>query len=146
MDIVWRFVAGLMKMENIGWKEFKRVERREFIGYRYEYEVKYGMLLIGPFLLECLYETQDVQICERVFGQYIVKFDSNYGLYEGLYALGCCISVCSNTWNVTIIRVPREGLEMLGHGMKSVDYGQWRRQGGCFGCSSTPFMPERFTI
>ena len=40
----------------------------------------------------------------------------------GLYALGYCISVCSNTWNVTI-RGTREGLEMLGHGMKSVDYG-----------------------
>ena len=124
MNVVWRFVAGLTKMQNIGWEEFKNVKRESLIGDRYEYkmdEVK-NVVEVGPFLLECLYETHDIQICKRVFGQHIVEFDSHSTNY-GLYALGYCISVCSNTWNVATVGTPREGLEMLGHGMKSVDYG-----------------------
>ena len=40
-----------------------------------------------------------------------------------LYAVGYCISVCSNTWHVTMWDKRREGLEMLLHEMNSVDYG-----------------------
>ena len=125
MDVVWRFVAGLTKMQNIGWEEFKRVKRGSMTD-RYEYKMDEvnDVVKVGPFLLECLYETQDIQIYKRVFGQHRVTIQlyshlTNYGLY----ALGYCISVCSNTWNVATVGTPREGLEMLGHGMKSVDYG-----------------------
>ena len=121
MDVVWRFVAGLTKMQNIGREEFKSVKR----GSENVYRVRNSMVSVRPFFLECLYEAQDVQICESVFGQHRVEFDTPYTLPNiyGLYALGYCISVCSNTWNVSIQHTPREGLEMLGHGMKSVDYG-----------------------
>ena len=123
MDVVWRFVAGLTKMQNIGWEEFKAV-KKESMTDRYEYKMDEvnDEVEVGPFLLECLYETQDMQICKRVFGQHRVKLGQHSTNY-GLYALGYCISVCSNTWNVTIRGSPREGLEMLVHGMKSVDYG-----------------------
>ena len=123
MDVVWRFVAGLTKMQNIGWEEFKRVKRGPMTD---EYECKMDEVndevVVGPFLLQCLYETQDIQICKRVFDQHRVEFHSYSANYD-LYALGYCISVCSNTWKVTIWGTSREGLEMLGHGMKSVDYG-----------------------
>ena len=123
MDVVWRFVAGLTKMQNIGWEEFKRVKRGSMTD-RYEYKMDEvnDEVKVGPFLLECLYETQDIQ---RVFGQHRVTIQlySHLTNYYDLYALGYCISVCSNTWNVTTVGTPREGLEMLGHGMKSVDYG-----------------------
>ena len=125
MDVVWRFVAGLTKMQNIGWDQFKRVKRRELMMRdRCEYEVVYDDVDVGPFLLKCLYEAQDVQSCKRIFGQHRVIFSLVQGLsiYD-LYTLGYCISVCSNTWNVTTQFTPREGLEMLVHGMKSVDYG-----------------------
>ena len=123
MDVVWRFVAGLTKMQNIGWKEFKRVKRGSMTNmYEYKMDEVNNVVEVGPFLLECLYETQDIQICKRVFGQHRVEFDSHSTNY-GLYALGHFISVCSNTWNVATVGTPREGLEMLGHGMKSVDYG-----------------------
>ena len=127
MDVVWRFVAGLTKMQNVGWDEFIGVKW----GFENEYKVENNVVEVGPFLLEYLYEAQDLQSCKRVFGQHRVEYSdlpqsygpgyvlSNYGLY----ALGYCISVCSNTWTVTIWHTPREGLEMLGHGMKSVDYG-----------------------
>ena len=65
-----------------------------------------------------------MQSCASVFGQHRVEFPSDYGLSNyGLFALGYCISVCRNTWNVTIRNIPSEGLEMLGHGIKSVNYG-----------------------
>ena len=117
MNVVWRFVAGLT---NIGWEEFKRVERV----FENVYKVGNSVVEVGHFFLECLYEAQDVQSCERVFGQYRVEFNTAFGLSNySLYALGYCISVCSNTWDVSIQRTSREGLEMLGHGTKSVDYG-----------------------
>ena len=135
MNVVWRFVAGLTKMKNIGWEEFKRVARSVWITFDegdweescrvIQYQVEEDVVTAGYFLLECLYEAQDVQCCESVFGQYKVKFNSaNFEVSNYcLYALGYCISICSNTWNVTILDTPREGLEMLGHGMKSVNYG-----------------------
>ena len=124
MDVVWRFVSGLTKMQNIGWEEFKRVTSRVPTIVRYEYVMDEVMNVVevGPFLLECLYETQNIQICKRVFGQHRMKFFSPSTNYS-LYALGYCISVCSNTWNVTIPPTSRESLEMLVHGMKCVDYG-----------------------
>ena len=123
MDVVWRFVAGLTKMQNIGWRMFKRVKRGSTTD-TYKMDEVNKEVEVGPFLLECLYETQDIQICKRVFGQHRVKFHSFlHSTNYGLYALGYCISVCSNTWNVTIVGTPSEGLEMLLHGMKSVNYG-----------------------
>ena len=124
MDIVWRFVAGLTKMQNLGWNEFKRMKRKFMVMYGYYYEVEddeeFGnVMTVDPFLLECLYEAQDVQSCETVFSQYRMRLRNRLSDY-GLHALGYCISVCSNT---TIVDSPRRGLEMLGHGMKSVDYG-----------------------
>ena len=134
-NVVLRFVAGLTKMINIGWEEFKRVERSCWLTFDdgdweeafrvIQYQVEDDVVTVGYLLLECLYEAQDVQSCESVFGQYRVKFNSA-GLEASnycLYTLGYCISVCSNTWNVKIWDTPREGLKMLGHGMKSVDYG-----------------------
>ena len=119
MKVVWRFVAGLTKMQNIGWERFKWV-KWESMGH--VYNCRMNVVDVGSSLLEYLYEAHDVQSCERVFGRYRVKVDTILSNY-GLYALGYCISVCSNTWNVVISHIQREGLEMLCHGMKSVDYG-----------------------
>ena len=124
MDVVWRFVAGLTKMQNIGWGEFKGVLMRIMMRYEYKMDEVNDVVEVGPFLLQCLYEAQDVQSRESVFGQHRVKFISDFGLSNyGLYALGYCISVCSNTWIVITWDIPREGLEMLGRGMKSVNNG-----------------------
>ena len=114
MDVVWRFVAGLTKMQNIGWDKFTQ---ESGVTTKSVYEVK------NPSLLQCLYEAQDKQSCVSVFGEHGMKINNSNLSYYGLYALGYCISVCSNTWNVAIQSVPREGIEMLGHGMKSVHYG-----------------------
>ena len=109
MDVVWRFVAGLTKMNNIGWDEVKRMKTEEPNNIMDD---------VDPFLLQCLYEAQDIESCESAFGQQRLIHSGH-----DHYALGYCISVCSNTWNVGMQCITREGLEMLGHGMKSVDYG-----------------------
>ena len=117
MDVVWRFVAGLTKMENLGWEEVKKAKRGNC------YRVEDDVVGVGPFLLECLYEAQDVKSFESVFGQHKMAYRV-YGLTNyDLYVLGYCISVCSNTWDLMTFSIPREGLEMFGHGMNSVDYG-----------------------
>ena len=129
MNVMWRFVAGLTKMQNIGWEEFKKIVvrwRSEYVPkstlLNYEYKVVDDVVRVGFFLLQCLLETQDAQSCKSVFGEYRVKFDSILSNYD-FYALGYCISVCSNSWTIVTQDVLREDLEMLGHGMKSVDYG-----------------------
>ena len=38
---------------------------------------------------------------------------------DGLHALGYCVSVCDNKWNIHMQYIPRNGLEMFGHWMKS---------------------------
>ena len=124
MDVVWRFVAGLTKMQHIGWNAFEWVEAEN--GRKaLQYHVDIGVAAVTPLLLECLYEAQDVQSFESIFSQYRVIFEYPYAQLSnyGLYALGFCISACSNTWSVTVRGMSREGPEMLGSGMKSVDYG-----------------------
>ena len=111
MDVVWRFVAGLTKMQNIGWEEFKRVE----LGY-WRVQPVSDVVTVDPLLLRCLYEAQYVQSCESVFGGY--KLNSDVGSPYNLFVLGYFVSLCNN-----IVIWRSKGLEMLGHGMKSVDYG-----------------------
>ena len=121
MRVVWRFVAGLTKMHNIGWDEFKgvkNVERRD----SYEYVLEGDEVGVDSYLIQCLYEAQDVQSCKSVFGLTHKLWCSSNTDYD-LYALGYCISACSSAWNVTARSSSAVGLEMLGHGMKSVEYG-----------------------
>ena len=90
-----------------------------------QYHMDIGVAAVTPLLLECLYEVQDVQSFESIFSQYRVIFEYPYTQLSnyGLYALGFCISACSNTWSLTVRGMSRDGPEMLSSGMKSVDYG-----------------------
>ena len=113
---VWRFVAGLTKMQNIGWDGLKK---------KTVYSVVGDVMSVHQFLPECFYEAQDVQSCESVFSHHRVTLFNCVLSNYALYALGYCISLCSNTWTVgeSEFMIKTEGLEMIGHGMKSVYYG-----------------------
>ena len=115
VHVVWRFVAGLTKMQNIGWDAVKRMKTVK----KDDIDVPTDVMTVDPFLIQCLYEAQDVKSCESVFGQQRLHHSG----HDHSYALGYCISVCSNTWDVDMQGITWEGLEMLGHGMKSVAYG-----------------------
>ena len=107
LAVVWRFVAGLTKMQHIGWDVVRKKFKKENI------------------LAQHVYEAQDVRSCNSAFGQYKVTLEpmdllwlSNYDFY----ALGYCICACGNTWSLAMI-ISESSLEMLAYGMKSVEYG-----------------------
>ena len=60
-------MAGLTKMQNIGWDEIEEMEREVMKMNSYkendEDEVDDDVMIVGPYLLECLYEAQDVHSC-----------------------------------------------------------------------------------
>ena len=160
MDIVWTFVAGLTKINDIRWDVVKMLFQHPtneltrslidelynllssffcFIGFQSSclpnnaFNISMKTLTmanhtstetVNHFIPRCIYEAQAKrEHCWRVFNEKKVKiYDYRVPNYD-LYALGYSISVCSNTWNVHLRGIAREGLEMLGHGMKSVDYG-----------------------
>ena len=125
LRVVWRFVAGLTRMQHIGWDMFKgglqMKDNKESGGY----VVLGDMVLVGSFIVECLYEAQDVQSCECVFGQSRVDYSCSSETPYAVYAIGYCVSVCSNTSNVDLSssECGSELLEMFVHGLKSVEFG-----------------------
>lgn len=131
MNVVWRFVAGLTKMLSVGWDVFKGWNAAWLEGsgfYTYDYEMDRDVVVVQPFIIQCLYEAQDVESCEDVFGSMTVKYPERvFNPYQGLsnydvFALGYCVSLCSNIWNISM-KLTELDLEMLGHGMNAVDHG-----------------------
>ena len=126
LRIVWRFVAGLTRMQHIGWDMFKGglpIEVNEESG---GYVVRGDTVLVESFIVECLYEAQDVQSCECVFGQSKVYYSCSFETTPyTVYAVGYCVSVCSNTCNVDLSysECGSELLEIFVHGLKSVEFG-----------------------
>ena len=53
-----------------------------------------NLVTVGPFVIQCLYEAQDMQSFE-CFYQYIVQFNPNHWDLIFLLLHGYCISVCS---------------------------------------------------
>ena len=83
MPVVWRFVAGLTKMENIGWDVV------------YDNEVT-------PFFCQCLYEAQDIDSVKAVFSSRSILYSSYSETNYDAFVLGYCISGFSNTWSLDV--------------------------------------------
>ena len=115
MKVVWTFVAGLTRMQNIGWDMFNNIEDG--------YKVRDDMVHVWPFIIQCFYEAQDVETCTNVFGQSRVKFERSFIItpYDA-YVVGYCVSVCNNTWTVDLLasECDSETFEMLVRGLQSV--------------------------
>ena len=117
MNVVWRFVAGLTNMQNIGWDEVERLQGKNWLEYS-------GMRVL-LFIIQCVYEGQDLLSCERVFSQHqVVTLYPEPDLSAALFALGYCISLCSSAWDIAL-RGTHGGpeFEMFSHGLKSTHYG-----------------------
>ena len=90
------------------------------------YMVYDGVVKVWPSVVQCLYEAQDAGSCASVFGQSAVQY---YGRQCSApfdaYAVGYCISVGKNHWNVDLKwnQLGPEVVEMLLCGLKSVQYG-----------------------
>ena len=118
-------MAGLTRMQAIGWEEFtgrKVEEGRVDRGY----EVRDGEVRVWPSVVQCLYEAQDAGSCASVFGQSIVEYCGQWcSTPFDAYAVGYYVSVCRNDWNVDLRLngLGPEVVEMLVCGLKSVQYG-----------------------
>ena len=123
---VWQFVAGLTRMQAIGWEEF----RGRDVGVRYRedmgYEVEDGVVKVWPSLLRCLYEAQDAGSCESIFCSLDIYYKGR-GISTPFdaYAVGHCVSLCRNAWNVDLRwnGLGPEVMRLLGCGLRSVKYG-----------------------
>ena len=104
MDVVWRFVAGLTKMKEIGW------------------DTVYGGRMSGLFL-ECVFEAQDIQsVCEQlVFKSQEVEYASTELSSYTAIALGYCISGLNKSWNLQLVNLSEISVKMLDNGMHMND-------------------------
>ena len=129
LDVVWQFVAGLTRMQAIGWEEFRG--RGVGVGYWKDngYEVKDGVVRVWSSLLRCLYEAQDVGSCESIFSNlYIHYMGTDNSTPFDAYAVGYSVSLCRNAWNVNLKdnKLGPEVVRLLRCGLKPV------RDGGGF--------------
>ena len=125
LNVVWRFVAGLTRMQSIGWEGLKwnaEVGDREDKGY----EEEHGVVKVWPSVVQSLYEAQDARSCQKVFKQSKVEcYGWKHTTPFDAYALGYSVSLCGNVWDVDLgwSGLGPELMEMLMYGMKSVEHG-----------------------
>ena len=104
MNVVWRFVAGLTKMKEIGW------------------DTVYGGRMSELFL-GCVFEAQDVQsVCDQdVFKSQKVKYEECGLSSYAAIALGYCISGLNIGWNLQLNYLSEISVKMLDNGMHMND-------------------------
>ena len=114
-------------MQNIGWDVFKiNVITLSSMESGYVVQDDNIMVFVWSFIIQYLYEAQDVQSCDSVFGQSRVEYKDSFSTPYDVYAVGYCVSVCSNIWNVdlSLNEGGSELFEMLVYGLNSVEYGR----------------------
>ena len=128
LNVVWRCVAGLTRMQAIGWEQFRgrKVKEEGRGSVDMGYEVEGGVVRVWPSVVQCLYEAHDAVTFGSVFGQSRVEYcGGGCNTPFDAYAVGYCVSVCKNNWNVVLSwsGLGLEVMEMLVCGLKSVQYG-----------------------
>ena len=130
LNVVWRFVAGLTRMQDIGWEKFrgrKVIEKGRVISNVDKgYQVGDGVVEVWPSVVQCLYEAQDVESCMALFHSSKVQYCGQWcSIPFDVYCVGYCVSVCGNEWNVDLQMngLGPKMVEMLAWGLKSVEYG-----------------------
>ena len=124
LNVVWQFVAGLTRMQAIGWEEFRGREVGD--GEDKGYEVEDGVVRVWPSLLRCLYEAQDAGSCESIFSSLDIYYmGKGFSTPFDAYAVGRCVSLCRNAWNVDlgVNGLGPEVVRLLGCGLRSVEDG-----------------------
>ena len=114
LRVVWRFVAGLTRMQNIRWDMLTKRESK----------VEGEKVIILPYLTQFFYEAQDERICKSTFSQAKVEYMGNINSPLDAYGLGYSISACRNAWDVSIFgNIPKlQLMELLVHGLQSIKH------------------------
>ena len=101
------FLAGLTKMNNIGWDNWAESERPRDIYHLHN--------------ILCFYEAHTVENCVIAFGRGAGVIDlSRFGAlgdYD-MHALGYAINLCEKLWSLNLEHATVSGIEMLSHGLK----------------------------
>ena len=122
-NVVWKFVAGLTKMKDVGWDVLPPPVAILPLDIWWLCDDDIHDVVVDELFIQCLYETQDVQCLESNFGPGVVKFKNHKSIsnYEA-FALGYCISKTHNTWDIVVSNSPAFNFEyvMLGCGLKYV--------------------------
>ena len=120
-NVVWKFVAGLTKMKEVGW-DVLPPPVPPATWWSCGEDIIHDVV-VEELFIQCLYEAEDVQCLERNFGLGVVKFINHQSIsnYEA-FALGYCISKTHNMWDIVISKSPAFDFEyvMLGCGLKYV--------------------------
>ena len=108
-NVVWKFVAGLTKMKDVGWDIFPRLVALLPCGNTNE------------LVIQCLYESQNVQCLQNKIGSHEVMFRNHQSIsnYDA-FALGYCIAKSTNTWDVDVSNSSGLRFETLGCGLKYI--------------------------
>ena len=117
MELVWIFVAGLTKIESIGWDEFITfVKNSNFENFTFK------NVDVGPYLINFFYEAQDNQWC-TVFQNSTISYSTLMPTDYTLYALGYCVSTCDASWDIEVMMYNsfQKSISMLGLGLQSVN-------------------------
>ena len=129
LNVLWRFVAGLTRMQAIGWECFgERTVKEEGRVYNVDngYMSEDGEVRVWPSVVQCLYEAQDPESCASVLGESRVQYcGQGCSAPFDAYAVGYCVSLCKNDWNVqlSVNGLGSEVVEMLVCGLESVENG-----------------------
>ena len=118
--VVWQFVAGMTKMSTI--------DQWDWFEDRMMFEVNEDTVEVHSYILRCIYEAQDKQICNSVFGQPRVEyFDGCTGVSSAIdaYVVGYSIALCKRVWDVNLksqnLNGMHELVEMLKYGLTSIN-------------------------
>ena len=99
LTVMWTFVAGLTHFRDVGWETFC---------------LKGDHTLVMPFELCWLYETQEKDIIPTVLGSGMVRSGGNAILTPfDYFTLGYCVGLSKCTWELYLIGLPQESIEMF---------------------------------
>ena len=113
-QVVWRFLGGLTKFSNIGWKLFKEKNVEESPTWLHAEHC------LKPHAVQCLYESQDPDICNNICSSNeIVGFLPETASPFDCVALSYCISNSSCTWIIDLINagIDCDSLDMFVSGL-----------------------------
>ncbi len=122
MGVVWRFVVGLVGMEDIGWDKYMPWLGRLLCGTlpKEKEGEKEEDCRVTPFLVRCLYEAQEKVDWENLLETACVTFRKPRSPLD-CFAVGYCVAASKWAWDLNCGRcfLGPEMVEMLIHGLKS---------------------------
>ena len=128
LDVMWRFVAGLTGLKNIGYQLLHKATNN--IKSTSEFEAaQWNDIDYDPLFLRCLFEIQNEpkirDICDTIYEEYLHKLHSRGFSVTATspfdcYAAGYCTAASGCEWSMVTTIEGNETIKLLGCGLQSV--------------------------